>query len=273
MDRVQDRQLGRSNAAQLLESFVRANRRLCHRVTPRHYWESNVFAMYTKVATMLVAQPDVRRVLDSGAGKLWRLPASYKQRFGLYLIGIDIALEEMAANDLLDEKLEGDVCRAIPVAPGSVDLITAFSGIEHFADNEAFLGHCYGALRPGGLLLAQFPGRYAPFALLNQALPERLSSVLLRNLLPGSEGVLGFKAYYDRTHYSAFRGLAEAAGFEVEYHLAGYFGSEYFAFFAPLYAAATLVDLFRFGLGVKDLASYNLFVLRKPGPGGEIVFA
>jgi SAM-dependent methyltransferase len=259
--------------SRLFQKFVRANRRICVQYTPEHYRESNVFNMYTKIANILFAQSSISRVVDAGAGKRWRFPSDYKSRFDLHLIGVDIDFAEMAMNDTLDEKYVSDVCKSIPVAPGSVDLITAYSGLEHFEDTGNFLQQCFLALRPGGLCIAQFPGRYAPFAVLNRCLPHRVTKFLLANLRPGSEGALGFRAYYDRTNYSAFVRMAKTSGFEVEYYLPGFFSSGYFAFFIPIYIVSIFFDLLRFSAGAKNLASYNLFVLRKPGPSDGIIYS
>lgn len=256
----------------MLRAVVNANRRWSKRITPAHFEEANVHSMFAKISSILISPPDTIRVLDAGAGSSWFLPRDYKPRYGLYLIGADIDLEELEQNEALDEKIVCDVCTNIPIEDGSIDLITAFSGIEHFPNNLGFLQECYRTLRPGGRLVAQFPGRYAPFAVLNRSLPERMKRFLLKVLIPGSEGVLGFKAFYDRTNYSAFSRIARTAGFDIEYHFPGYFSSDYFAFCLPLYIVSLVFDLLRFSVGAKNLASYNLFVLVKPGPSACVAF-
>src|SRR5262249_55036298 len=150
-----------------LGSFLDVNRRISKALTPKHVHEANVFGGYRKLGAMLLSHPDVRRVVDVGSGKSWHFPKHYKEWYGIHLIGVDIDAAEMLANELLDEKLECDVVESIPVEPGSVDLIMINSGVEHFHDNERFLRNAYQALRPGGFLLAQFPNRYAPFAIAN----------------------------------------------------------------------------------------------------------
>ena len=250
----------------MLKAFIEWNRRLSYRVTPRHVMTGNVFAQYGRVAPLLMSAPDVRTVADVGAGKRWHFPSWMKSAYGIKLIGLDIDDEEMAPNEDLDVKLECDVTRAIPLAEGSVDLITAYSGLEHFSDNAAFLRHAFTALRPGGALVAQFPSSIAPFALLNRSLPPRLRAWLLREMMPGNDGVLGFKAHYDRTRPSRFRRMARETGFEIEHHYPGYYSSAYFTALFPVYLLSYLFDMTRYMLGVRELASYNLVVLRKPGP-------
>ena len=254
---------------ELLHSIFDYNRRLSRRCTPSHVQETNVFGAYSKIGALLMSRPDVKRVLDCGAGPNWHFPEHYKRWYGLTLVGLDIDGNEMVGNRALDEAIECDVTKAIPVEPESFDLMTVYSGIEHFSDNEAFLRHAYSALRPGGFMLAQFPSRYAPFAIANRVLPGWAAARLLHFSMREDEERLGFKAHYDRTNYKAFRAMAEVVGFEAAYYAPGYYSSTYAEFFFPLWLASYAYDVVRFGLGVRDLASYNLFVLRKPGGDAE----
>jgi SAM-dependent methyltransferase len=228
--------------------------------------------MFPKLAAVLFALPSTRRVIDAGAGAAWCFPIEYKRYFDLTLIGVDIDAGEMVLNLALDERIVGDVCASLNVEKGTADLITAYSGVEHFPDNAAFLRNCHEALRPGGRWIGQFPSRYASFAILNRLIPEESKKRLLQRLRPDAVDHIGFKAHYDRTHYSAFRKMAEDAGFVVEYWHPGYFHF-YFAFFTPLYLLSLLSGLVRMAFGLRDFATYNLFILRKPGPADAIVLS
>jgi SAM-dependent methyltransferase len=263
--------LQRQGDTSFLKRVVRVNQRVSRALTPPHIRETSVFSMYTKIVSILLMQPQTKRVLDAGAGAAWSLPQVYKQRFGLHLVGLDIDPKEMERNVSLDERIVSDVCREIPVPDGSIDVITAHSGVEHFPDNEAFLGNCFKALRPGGRVVAQFPSRYAPFVIVNRVLPYRASRFLLKHFRPDAYDQIGFPAHYDRTNYSDFRRIAESAGFEFEYVYFGYFNF-YCAFFVPLYILSMTYGLMRLVVGAKDFASYNLVVLRKPGPNDDVTF-
>ena len=251
-------------------SFVRANQRLSRALTAKAIGASGVFDQFPKLAAVLFALPSTKRVIDAGAGAAWCFPIEYKAYFGLTLIGVDIDPDEMARNPALDQRVVGDVCASLNVENGAVDLITSYSGVEHFPDNAAFLRNCHKALRPGGRWIGQFPSRYASFAILNRLIPEGLKQRLLKSLRPDAADHLGFKAHYDRTHYSAFRKMAEEAGFLVEYWHPGYFHF-YFAFFTPLYLLSLFSGLLRMAFGTRDFATYNLFILRKLGPAEVIV--
>ena len=248
-----------------LRSFFGLNRRLSQAITPDHFHEANVFAAYHKLGAMLLSHPETKVVLDVGAGKQWHFPEHYKRWYGIKLVGLDIDGLEMKDNPLLDEKIECDAVDHIPVPAGTVDLVMISSGIEHFSNNQMFLNNAFDALRPGGYLIAQFPGRYAPFAVANRLLPRSMSKKVLAASMGETSEHLGFVAYYDRTNYSAFRKMAQAAGFNVVYQLPGYNSSSYFEFFVPFYMLSYLYDTTMHAIGLRDLAAYNLWVLRKPG--------
>lgn len=252
-----------------MHQFFQLNQRLARRITPQHVHEANVFGAYWKIGAMLLSHPDVRKVVDVGAGKKWNFPEHYKKWYGIELIGIDIDADEMEPNQLLDEKITCDAVEGMPIEPDSVDLVTINSGIEHFSDNKKFLGNAYRILRPGGFLLAQFPGRYSPFAVVNRMLPQKVSRKLL-DKFTDSPGELGFKAVYDRTNYTSFKRMVDETGFKEVYYLPGFYSSYYLEFFFPLYVMSYAYDSLRFSLGARNLASYNLWVLQKPAEAEEL---
>lgn len=250
----------------VLQRFFAANRRISQAITPRHVHEANVFGAYRKIGALLLSRPDVKTVVDVGAGKGWHFPAYYKDWYGIRLVGLDIDAAEMGPNAALDVKIECDVTDRIPMEDNSADLFMVHSGIEHFSNNQRFLENALRVLRPGGFLVAQFPSRYAPFVLANRLLPQAVSQRILSNAMGERAKLLGFRAYYDRTDYSAFRKMYSGVGFEEIYHLPGYCSSSYCEFFLPLFVLSYTYDAILFALGIKQLATYNFWVLRKPDP-------
>lgn len=253
-----------------LRSFFDANKRLKKLNLLRHLGEYGVHVEYIRLATCLLSAPDVSRVLDIAAGSNWQFPLEYKSAFGLHLTGLDIDSDAVQSNPFLDEALVLDVCREALPRPDYFDLILCYSGIEHFSDVRAFLAHGFDGLRPGGAMIAQFPSSLAPFALLNRLLPQGVKRLALGLAFPEKTQEIGYKAYYDKCRYSEFRTAAKQAGFEVEYYLPSFLSSDYFSFFVPLYWLSSCIDFVRLLFGTRDMASYNLFVLRKPGPHHRI---
>jgi SAM-dependent methyltransferase len=245
----------------ILRQFVRANVALSERITPTIVHETHAYRKYREAGAALLRQRP-RCVLDVGAGRQWPFAPELKGD-GMVLIGFDIDIAEMAENTLLDQKICGDACRSLGVPDQSVDLIMGRAVIEHLHDTAAFMACANRALRDDGRLIVTFASKQAPFAILNRILPQRVSQWLLLHLVPGSSGVLGFKAFYDRASFREFtQGLTDA-GFEIERAYASYFSVGYFRFFVPLYVAAFCCDWLRYALGNPRLAAYFMFIARK----------
>lgn len=253
----------------ILSRFIAINRKLSRWLTGNHIHEANTFGVYRKLGTILLSHPKTKRVVDCGAGAAWQFPHYYKRWYDIHLIGLDIDADEMVGNQTLDERIQCDVTDSIPVEPGSIDLFMVSSGVEHFKDNDAFLRNAYAALRPGGFLIGHFPGRFAPFAIVNRLLPKKAAKSLIGVSTSDDAEVLGFPAFYDRTHYSAFAAIAKRNGFAEIYYCPGFYSSYYAEFFFPLWIFSYAYDILRFAIGIRNLASYNLFVLQKPAAIGD----
>jgi 2-polyprenyl-6-hydroxyphenyl methylase/3-demethylubiquinone-9 3-methyltransferase len=89
------------------------------------------------------------------------------------------------------------------------------SVLEHLEDLCSFVGQSRRVLKDGGCCIYLFACKFAPFALLNQALPRGVSKRLLDLVFPDKKGILGFPAFYDRCYPSAMRRLPQSNGFEV----------------------------------------------------------
>ena len=209
------------------------------------------------------ARPSQIVVDAGGGGKCWfatyRDPAAAAR-----IIAVDIDAEEMAANTDVDEKRVADVSKHLPFKDGEVDLVTSRSVLEHLRKTDAFMRETYRVLKPGGFAIHLFPSKYAPFSVLNRLLPQRLSSWLLHVLVPGSKGVLGYPAFYDRTYASGMRRLLAEAGFEIVDVRVDYYQANYFAFFFPLYMLNVAYEMFVRRLGQANLAATVLIVAQKP---------
>lgn len=245
----------------VLRHFVHANVALSSRIQPSIVTKTHAYTKYDEAGTALL-QRDPQTVLDVGAGKQWHFTPSLKGR-NTSLIGFDIDSAEMAGNSLLDQKVCGDACQSLGVPDQSVDLIMGRAVVEHLHDTASFLKSANLALREDGRLIVTFANKYAPFAIVNRILPQRLSHWLLAHLVPNSSGVLGFRAFYDRTSFREFKQSLADAGFEVEEEYASYFSTSYYGFFFPLYVVGLGLDYLRYVFANPRLASYFMFIARK----------
>jgi SAM-dependent methyltransferase len=250
-----------------LRRFINLNIKLSRQFTIRNMLEYGPNVEYFRLAALLFSAPDVRRVMDIAAGSQWQFPNAYKTAYELELSGVDIDTNAINRNLALDFRFIDDVCTSSKIGSGKYDLLTCNAGIEHFHDVQKFLDNAFSALRPGGAFIAQFPSRLAPFAILNRILPQNTKKKVLEALSPfpsGADG-LGYPAFYDKCSYTEFKSAAERAGFKVEYYLPSYMSSGYFEGIFPLFLLSQLIDLVRLTAATWDMASYNLFVLRRPG--------
>jgi SAM-dependent methyltransferase len=243
--------------------FVRANERTSLALT-RKLPQARVDLQkaYADTAATYVSQlPSGAVVLDVGAGRV--TPFAAARPGGVKLIGVDVSPEAMENNDALDQRIVGDITAGLPFARGSVDLITSRSVLEHLRDTRAFVAESARVTRAGGYAIHFFPSRFAPFAIANQLLPNRVSRALLESIFPWARDVLGYPAFYDHCYQSAMTQLFEQSGFSVVNVRLSYSQAYYFSFFVPLFAVAALYDEVVGLVGARNLAAGVLLVARR----------
>jgi ubiquinone/menaquinone biosynthesis C-methylase UbiE len=252
---------------QLLRLFLAANKRAAHAIEPhlpqrrldleREYEET--------VARYMATLPPGAIVVDVGAGRRSRFARLRPVGSEVKIVGLDSSARELAANADVDETVVVDATERLPFSTAAVDMVVSSSMLEHLPDTEAFVRESCRILRTGGVCVHLFSSKFAPFALINQTLPTKASTYLLRMLHPESEGSVGFRAYYDRTYASEIRALLAAYGCRVEASTASFYQSGYYNFFLPLYLASALYELVVRALKADDLAAKVMVVARKGG--------
>ncbi len=248
-----------------MHPIVRAMNRVSGWLVPSHFSKTTALNHFYLQAMREMLKHPGGVVADVAGGKRWLFPQSLKSSLGLHLVGVDIDGRELEQNRLIDQAVIADVCREIPTPLGKYAVITCRAGVEHFPDTEGFLRSAFDALEDGGVIVLWFPNKYAPFALLNQMLPNWIAKRLLRSLTAdGEAGITGFRAYYNQTSARAFKKLSKRTGFEEAYFFASYYSSKYFMFFPPVFLVSVVFDYLRFLTGINNLASHYCFVLRKP---------
>jgi len=255
----------------LLERFIAANQQLSKTTEDRlpAGFKRHIQTLYKYKAAELVNRRPGQVVLDIGGGKECPfLPYLEAPRRHL-IIALDLSEEQLRCNLQLEDMIVADAAaHGFPFRDGSADLVMSRSVVEHIRDNAAFFANCARVLRPGGLMIHAFPGKYAPFALINQLLPNRVARRLVGYLHPEwrEEDNYGFLAFYDRCCFSAVHDLLDCNGFKNLRFDFLYYQSVYFNFCFPLYLLMLVYDLIASALGIRNLAS-GIVVTAERSPG------
>ena len=174
---------------------------------------------------------------------------------------------EAAPQPQLNHKIVADAAAlGFPFRDGAADLVVSRAVVEHIRDNAALFRNCARVLRPSGIVVHAFSGRFAPFALMNQLLPNRLTRRVIDYLHPEwhEEGNYGFLAFYDRCYFSAIKDLLDRNDFiNVRFKFL-YYQSIYFNFFYPLFMLMLAYDLISLVLGIRNLASWIILTAETP---------
>jgi ubiquinone/menaquinone biosynthesis C-methylase UbiE len=254
-----------SSARERIWRFVRLNQRLSARARDTLVPHPEELAQrYLDRITGLILEERPALVVDVGGGRSCLFADVRSQVPGMRIVAVDASPEELALNEDVDERLQADASAGLPFQDESADLIVSRVTLEHLPDVGSFVRETARVLRPGGWCVHLFAGRNAPYALANRALPPALASRLIHLLVPGSEGRLGFRAYYDRCSPAAVEPLLRESGFDNVALEVGYEQAFYFDFFLPLYVLAALYDAAVRRLHVRGLASLVLVSAQKP---------
>jgi SAM-dependent methyltransferase len=232
-------------------------------------FKRHLHTVYKFEVAGLVNRRPTQVVLDIGGGKECPFLPFVNEAAGHLIIAVDCSDHELRLNPELDNKVVADAAsRAFPFQESSADLIASRSVVEHLRDNAAFFANCAQVLRPGGVLVHTFPCKFAPFSLINQLLPNRVTRRLLAYFHPNWEDECGFVAYYDHCYYSGICKLLERSGFCNARFAFRYYQGIYFDFCFPLYVLALVYDLMVWSLGIRNLACAILVTAeRPPSPG------
>jgi ubiquinone/menaquinone biosynthesis C-methylase UbiE len=249
-----------------LTAFIDANRRRSKRLERRlPHTRPRLQVRYARTVAKYADKRPGRRVVDLGAGRTSHFVALQDPASSAEIVGLDVDRDELAMNRDLDRKVVVAPGDPLPFADASVDLVVSRSVLEHVEGVSHTLAEAHRILVPGGRTIHVFASKRAPFSLLNRVLPQRTSGWLLRNLVPGSDGRLGFPARYEHCTASEMEDVLRRHGFEVERTEVSYYQSDYFGFLVPLYLLSVGYELVVRALGRRDLAAVVMVVGRKPG--------
>lgn len=246
----------------MLRKFFTANKKVCSLIGPYlPQAQTNIFALYDKTVAHYMNTKVEQIIVDAGGGKDCTFAKYRDANCGTRIIAVDTSAEELVHNDDVDEKRVGDLTARLPFDSAEVDLIVSRSVLEHLEDLESFISDSERVLKSGGYSIHLLPSRFAPFVLINRALPHTLSRKVLYFFNPESKG--GYPAFYDNCYHSGIRRLLAKYGFEIVDERFSYYQSPYFRFFVPFFLVSALYEMVIWVLGARDLAAYVLIVARK----------
>ena len=142
---------------------------------------------YKAFVTRLSAEWGLERHLDIGGGRDPLFAPEEARALGLRVTLNDISAGELARAPASFAKICCDIAspetmRSVPA--GGFDFVYSRMVMEHVRDARQLWTNQFAMLAPGGVALAFVPTLYAPAFALNHAIPEAVSSAIVKRLFP-----------------------------------------------------------------------------------------
>jgi SAM-dependent methyltransferase len=146
------------------------------------------------VGSLLEGRNSVR-ILEAGCGSL----AHFTYPPNAYIVGVDISQEQLDKNNLIHEKILGDLQDDI-LPSSAFDLIICWDVLEHLPNPRRALQHFVSAVNVGGLILLASPNVLTVRGLLTKILPHWIHVLYYRYVVglreAGLPGHYPFKSYH-----------------------------------------------------------------------------
>jgi len=158
---------------------------------------------------------DQPKILEAGCGSGSNIPIPDSA----HVTGIDISQEELDKNEVVHEKIVGDL-ETHPLPGDHFDLVVCFDVLEHLKRPGMAMQNMAASVRPGGLLLLAFPNVHSLKAVVAKFTPLWFHSTVNRFIYgkkAGEPGFINFPTVLDPS-ISPYRmeGFARESGFEME---------------------------------------------------------
>ncbi len=143
------------------------------------------------------------------------------------------------------------------------DLVVMNMVFEHIEDNNLTADKLKSLLSKNGKVMIHIPSNLHPFTIINQILPHNLKLKVLRTLRPwaGVGVISGWRSYYHKCNIMSIRSLFKSKNMSVKSAYFRYRGSDYFAFFPPLFILIVLFEEFLSFFNVAILCSHLVVVV------------
>ena len=252
----------------MLQKIFDINRKLCDKIELQlpqvKTSPAEIMELYKKTVAKAVNVKLDQIIVDAGGGTQCLFAEYVDPAAKAHIIAVDASEELLRRNTDVEDKRVADLAQgSIPLEAEEADIIASSWLLEHLQKPEHFIDDSRRVLKTGGCFIHVLPCKFAPFALINQALPENIRLQLLHFFDPASKQGRGFDAFYNHCYYSGINMLLQRYGFEVVEIRLGYYQSWYFKFFVPLFLISALYELLIQSLRAKNLAPYMLIVARK----------
>ncbi|MDO8639017.1 MAG: class I SAM-dependent methyltransferase [Candidatus Daviesbacteria bacterium] len=240
------------------------NRTICQKIEQYlPHAHPDLTELYNQIVAKQINTSKNLIVLDVGAGRTIPYISLLSPQANPTLIALDFNEKELAFNKHFDKKIVADLNEKLPLTNKSVDLIISRYTLEHLKNMDNFLKESNRVLKTKGKSIHLFSCKYAPFSLLNQLLPHKISHLLLSHFIPGGTDIHGFKTHYNYCNYSSVKKLFKKNGFEVKNLYLSYYQSRYYNFFVPFYLLSILYESILNLLNLKNLGAYILIESQK----------
>lgn len=196
-------------------------------------------------------------ILDAGCGT-GGIIREYKNKAGR-IIGVDRDEHTLRQNQSIDQAIVADL-RHIPLADGSVDVITAQFVLEHVEEPEAVFKEFSRLLRPGGSFVFLTSNILNPIMAMSRILPFRSHQWLRRRVLHQTDEA--YPTFYRANTIQKLQRLASQHGFKSQtIERAG--NPEYLAVAKPLAVPAVFLERLINRPGVSWLQMYLVGYFKK----------
>ena len=165
----------------------------------------------------MLRDPDQHPVIleaGCGSGSNIRIPSDS------HIVGIDISQEELDKNEVVHEKIVGDL-QTHEFPENSFDMIVCWDVLEHLSEPQLAMASFVRSIKPGGLMLLAFPNVYSIKALVAKFTPHWFHVFVYKRIYGsqyGSPGLITFPTYLRKSIApAAIKEFAANNGLSVEF--------------------------------------------------------
>ncbi|NCO22324.1 MAG: hypothetical protein GW905_10090 [Rhodobacterales bacterium] len=155
-----------------------------------------------------------------------------------HYVGLDIEFRPECGH-VYDEFLVQSIEDPVPVKS---DMIVSITLMEHVPNNTKSVAAIFASLNPSGRTYHYIPSGLHPYSIALRLIGPKLQRKLIPLLRPGTEGITGYPAFFDKCTPAAMERLFRQTGFTKISVKPFYRANDYFAFFVPAYVLVSLLE-------------------------------